>query len=116
MKQVAEAELKKSFFPQLIDNLKELDKRLSDEEVGGGGYVELLGRGWRSTMILEFHMHYRVEEEIFTDFKQDLERYETEMGEWRRTGDETLGEKAIKRKTQIREKLTRLIRKLEELK
>ena len=107
-----ESRLKKEFFPQLIQNLKVVDERLS-EEANGEGYVELLGRDWKSTLILDFHQTYGREEEIFTKLKQDLEDYEEEIREWKKTGDERSKEKLIKRKRHIREKLMSLNEKLE---
>lgn len=115
MKEVAVAELKANFFPQLIDNLKALDKRLSEEEIGGEGYVELLGTGWKSTLILNFHRYYRSEEEAFSNLKQELERYEEDVKKWKKSEDERLKEKTLRRKMRIRKDLTKLIKRLENL-
>jgi len=109
------AELKEKLFPQLVDNLRALDERLGEEEDGGEGYVELLDRGRMSTLILEFHRHYRREEEMFTSLRQDLEEYEEEVGEWKKTRDERLGERLVKRRMRIRGKLAKLIERLEKL-
>ena len=115
MKEAAVAELKENFFPQLIDNLKALDKRLSEEEIGGEGYVELLGTGWKSTLILNFHRYYRSEEEAFSNLKQELERYEEDVKKWKKSEDERLKEKTLRRKMRIRKDLTKLIKRLENL-
>jgi len=115
MKEVAVAELKENFFPQLIDNLKALDKRLSEEEIGGEGYVELLGTEWKSTLILNFHRYYRSEEEAFSNLKQELERYEEDVKKWKKSEDERLKEKTLRRKMHIRKDLTKLIKRPENL-
>lgn len=115
MKEVAVAELKANFFPQLIDNLKALDKRLSEEKIGGEGYVELIGTGWKSTLILNFHRYYRSEEEAFSNLKQELERYEEDVKKWKKSEDERLKEKTLRRKMRIRKDLTKLIKRLENL-
>jgi len=96
-------------------DLKALEKRLSEEEVGGEGYVELLGRKWKSTLTTNLHRYYRREEKMLVDIKQDLEECEKEVREWKVTGDDRRRENIAERKMRIRENLTQLIKELEKL-
>jgi len=115
MKEATNARLKENFFPYLIDNLKSLDKRLSEDDVDGEGYVKHLIKGWKSFWILDFRKFYRFEEEAFFNFKQELEKYEEDIRKLKNTGDEILKEKTLKRKIRIRKNLPILIRRLEHL-
>jgi len=116
MKKATLAKLKEEMFPQLIDNLKALDKRLSEEEIVDEDYVELLGRGWKQSLHLDFLRYFSHEETIYISLKQDLEEYPEYVGEWKKTGDERLKEKIAEKKTQIRKKLTKLIETIDEIK
>jgi hypothetical protein len=115
MKEKTNAKLNENFFPQLIDNLKSLDKRLSKEGPDGEGYVKLLNKGWKSFWILDFRKFYKFEEEAFFSFKQDLEKYEEDIRKLKNTRDERLKLKTLKRKIRIRKNLTILITRLEHL-
>jgi len=108
----AEADLKTNFFPKLRINLNELDQLLSNEEVSSAGYVALLNRGWKSTFLLDLHVHFLREEEMFNELKQSLVYYELEVNEWTKTKDLKLKEKLIHKKEKIREKIVKLNRKL----
>ena len=77
--------------------------------------VELLGTGWKSTLILNFHRYYRSEAEAFSNLKQELERYEEDVKKWKKSEDERLKEKTLRRKMRIRKDLTKLIKRLENL-
>ena len=76
MKDASTVRLQEKFFPPLLDNLKTLDKRLSEENNDGEGYITLLNKGWKSFWILDFRKFYRFEEETLFTFKQELEKYE----------------------------------------
>lgn len=115
MKKTTNARLNENFFPQLIDNLKSLDKRLSEEDSDREGYVKLLNKGWKSFWILDFRKFYKFEEEAFFSFKQDLEKYEENIREFKKTRDKRLRLKTLKRKIRIRKNLTILITRLEHL-
>jgi len=115
MKEATNARLREKFFPHLIDNLKSLDKRLSEDDEDDERYVKLLIKGWKSFWILDFRKFYRFEEESFFNFKQELEKYEEDIRKLRNTRDERLKEKTLKRKIRIRKKLPILIKKLENL-
>jgi hypothetical protein len=115
MKQATNVRLKEKFFPHLIDNLKTLDKRLSEETIDGEGYVELFNKGWKSFWILDFRKFYRFEEEALSNFKQELEQYEDDIQKFKNTGDEKLKDKTLKRKSHIQKNIPILIRRLENL-
>ena len=68
MKEVSTRRLKEKFFPPLLDNLNSLEKRLSEEDVNGEGYVTLMNKGWKSFWILDFRKFYRFEEEALFKF------------------------------------------------
>ncbi len=115
MKETTNARLNENFFPQLIDNLKSLDKRLIVEDLDGEGYVKLLNKGWKSFWILDFRKFYKFEEEAFFSFKKELEKYEEDFRKLKNTRDERFKLKILKRKIQIRKNLTILITRLENL-
>ena len=115
MKETTNARLNENFFPQLIDNLKSLNKRLSEEDPDREGYVKLLNKGWKSFWILDFRKFYKFEEEAFFSFKKELEKYEEDFRKLKNTRDERFKLKILKRKIQIRKNLTILITRLENL-
>jgi hypothetical protein len=115
MKEVSTRRLKEKFFPPLLDNLNSLEKRLSEEDVNGEGYVTLLNKGWKSFWILDFRKFYRFEEEALFKFKRDLERYEEDLQRFKNSGDEKLKEKTLKRKLHMRKTLPNLIRRIENI-
>ena len=115
MKEATNARLKEKFFPYLIDNLKSLNMRLSEEDVDGEGFVKLLNKGWKSFWILDFRKFYGLEAEAFVNFKKELEKYEEDTRKLMNTRDERLKEKTLKRKIHIRNTLSILITRLENL-
>ena len=115
MKETTNLRLKENFYPHLIDNLKPLDKRLSEEDLNGEGYVKLLNKGWKSFLILDFRKFYKFEEEAFFNFKEELKKYEEDLRKLKNIRDERLKQKTLKRKIHIRKNLAILIKRLEHL-
>lgn len=115
MKEVSTRRLKEKFFPPLLDNLTSLDKRLSEEDSNGEGYVALLNKGWKSFWILDFRKFYRFEEEALFKFKRDLEKYEEDLQRFKNSGDVKFKEKTLKRKLHMRKTIPILIQKIENI-
>jgi hypothetical protein len=115
MKDETTVRLQEKFFTPLLDNLRTLDKRLNEETFDGVGYIALLNKGWKSFWILDFRKFYRFEEEALFSLKQELEKYENDIYRFQNTGDESVKETILKRKSRIQKKISIMISRLEKL-